>query len=99
MPDHFYVYPAYLEGGGPRSLGRRVPAAGAPTDVTLEEMLAAATALGAKATAEPEKQYPAQFHRYGGRIKVAKRAGVTKSAFLKELAHEIGRRRGAGRKS
>jgi signal recognition particle subunit SEC65 len=98
MPDHFYVYPAYLEGGGPRSLGRRVPAEGAPSDVTLEEILDAATALGAKATAEPEKQYPPQFHRYAGRVKVAKRAGVTKTAFLKSLAREIGRRRGSPRR-
>jgi signal recognition particle subunit SEC65 len=99
MPDHFYVYPAYLDGGGPRSLGRRVPAEGAPTDLTLDEILDAAAALGAKATAEPDKQYPPQFHRYAGRVKVAKRPGVTKTAFLKDLAREIARRRGTGRKS
>jgi signal recognition particle subunit SEC65 len=99
MPDHFYVYPAYLEGGGPRSLGRRVPAEGAPTDVTLDEILAAAAALGAKATSEPDKHYPPQFHRYAGRVKVAKRAGVTKTAFLKDLVREIGRRRGTARKA
>jgi signal recognition particle subunit SEC65 len=99
MPDHFYVYPAYLAGGEPRSLGRRVPAEGAPTDVTLEEIVDAATALGAKATPEPEKQYPAQFHKYAGRVKVAKRAGVTKTAFLRDLAREIGRRRGGARKA
>jgi len=99
MPDHFYVYPAYLEGGGPRSLGRRVPAEGAPSDVTVEEILDAASALGAKATAEPDKQYPAQFHKYAGRVKVTKRAGVTKTAFLRDLAQEIGRRRGSGRKA
>jgi len=99
MPDHFYVYPAYLEGATPRSLGRRVPAEGAPTDVTLEEIVDAASALGAKATAEPDKQYPPQFHRYAGRVKIAKRAGVTKTAFLKDLAREIGRRRGSPRKT
>jgi signal recognition particle subunit SEC65 len=99
MPDHFYVYPAYLEGGTPRSLGRRVPAEGAPTEITLEEILGAAAALGAKATAEPDKQYPPQFHRYAGRVKVAKRVGVTKTAFLRDLAREIHRQRGGARKS
>ena len=99
MPDHFYVYPAYLEGGSPRSLGRRVPAESAPTEITLEEMVAAATALGAKATAEPDKNYPAQYHRYAGRIKVAKREGIRKTDFLRQLAREIARRRGSARKA
>jgi signal recognition particle subunit SEC65 len=99
MPDHFYVYPAYLEGGTPRSSGRRVPAEGAPTEVTIEEIVEAATTLGAKATAEPEKQYPPQYHRYAGRVKIVKRAGTSKAAFLKQLAREIGRRRGASRKA
>ena len=98
MPDHFYIYPAYLDGGMPRSLGRRVTADTTATDVTLEEILAAATALGAKATSEPEKQYPRQFHRYGGRVKVAKRSGVSKTAFLRDLAVEIRRRRGSAKK-
>ena len=99
MPEHFYIYPAYLDGTTPRSLGRRVPAGVASTDLTLEEIVDAATSLGAKATAEPDKQYPPQFHQYAGRVKVAKRAGVTKTAFLKALAGEIHRRRGSGRKA
>ncbi|MCI4353857.1 MAG: signal recognition particle protein Srp19 [Thermoplasmata archaeon] len=94
MPDHFYVYPAYLDGASPRSLGRRVPAGSATTDTTLEEIVAAAAALGAKATSEPDKQYPPQFHKYAGRVKIAKRPGVTKTAFLRDLAKEIHRRRG-----
>ena len=98
MPDHFYVYPAYLDAASPRSLGRRVPAAATAPDVTIEEILDAAAALGVKATSEPDKQYPPQFHRYAGRVKIVKRAGLTKTAFLHDLAREIHRRRGSGRK-
>jgi signal recognition particle subunit SEC65 len=94
MPDHFYVYPAYLEAGTPRSLGRRVPTDGAPAEVTLDEIVTAARALGATASAEPEKNYPRQFHTYAGRVKVAKRPGVTKTRFLRELAAELRRRGG-----
>ena len=93
MPDHFYVYPAYLDRGSSRSVGRRVPAAAAPTDVTLDEILAAAQGMGYKAAAEPDKQYPRQFHTYSGRVKVTKRPGTSKARFLHDLAVEIGRRR------
>jgi len=98
MPDHFYVYPAYLDRASPRSMGRRVPGAAAPADVTLDEIVAAAQALGATAKAEPEKQYPRTFFTYGGRVKVTKRPGVPKTRFLQELAREIQKRRPAAKK-
>ena len=41
MPDHFYIYPAYLGRGGSRSDGRRIPTALALPDLTGEEILAA----------------------------------------------------------
>jgi signal recognition particle subunit SEC65 len=97
MPDYFYVYPAYLARGSSRARGRRVPAPIAPSDVSLEEILQAARAMGFEATAEPEKSYPRQFYRYDGRVKIAKKAGVTKTSFLRRLASELQRRGGRPR--
>jgi signal recognition particle subunit SRP19 len=96
MPDHFYVYPAYLKRGGSRSVGRRVPAKIAVADAPIEEIVRAAEALGFRAEAQPDKQYPRAFFAYQGRVKVTKRAGVAKTAFLKQLAAELQRRAAAG---
>ena len=95
MPDYFYVYPEYVDRSAPRAHGRRVPASAAPSSVTLEEIVAAASALGFKATAEAEKHYPRDSHAFAGRVKVAKREGVRKTKFLVDLANEITRRRPA----
>ena len=95
MPEHFYVYPAYLE-KLPRAGGRRVPAADALSDVSSEEIVEAARRLGAKAEAETSKQYPRRFFTYAGRVKITKKAGTPKSAFLRALAAEVRRRRAAG---
>ena len=99
MPDHFYVYPAYLDSAQPRSLGRRVTTAGGVSEVTVEEIVAAAKSLGVSATPEPDKQYPRTFFRYSGRVRVAKKAGVSKGPFLKQLAQEIARRRATEKKA
>jgi signal recognition particle subunit SEC65 len=97
MPDHFYVYPAYLEKTA-RSSGRRVPAADGLVDVSAEEVVEAAKRLGLKAELESEKQYPRRFYTYAGRVKITKKAGTSKAAFLRDLAHELKRRRvAAGR--
>ncbi len=98
MPDHFYIYPAYLSGALPRRLGRRVPAAVAVPDVTLEEIVQAARRLGLSATAEEGKQYSRRAHAYEGRVKVAKRAGTSKTAALRSIAQEIRRHRPASGK-
>jgi signal recognition particle subunit SRP19 len=98
MPDHFYVYPAYLGKGGSRSGGRRVPAPLAVADLTGEEIVEAARTLGYKAEVEADKQYPRTAYQYGGRVKVTKRGQLTKAAFLRSLATELQRRRGAGGK-
>ncbi len=95
MPEHFYVYPAYLEKLS-RAGGRRVPAADALVDVTAEEIAEAAKHLGAKAELEPERQYPRRFFTYAGRVKVTKKAGTSKATFLRALAGELKRRRGGG---
>ena len=98
MPDHFYVYPAYLGRGLSRSDGRRLPEADALPDVTTEEILDAAKRLGFKAEVEADKQYPRQFFTYAGRVKVAKRSGLTKTAFLRAVAADVRRAPAAGTK-
>jgi signal recognition particle subunit SEC65 len=99
MPDYFYVYPAYLAKGLSRADGRRLPADRALVDVTADEIALAAKKLGYKAEAEPAKHYPRQFFTYAGRVKVTKRAGATKTAFLTAVAVELARARtAAGRK-
>jgi signal recognition particle subunit SEC65 len=98
MPDHFYVYPAYLARGRSRDGGRRVPAALAVPDVTVEEVVRAAERLGYRAAAEPEKQYPAAADLFQGRAKVTKRAGATKAAFLRALAADLAAHRAPGGK-
>ncbi len=89
MPDHFYVYPAYLGRGLSRRDGRRLREADALPDVTSEEIVDAARRLGFRAEIEADKQYPRRFFTYAGRVKVAKRAGTTKVAFLKAVAADL----------
>jgi signal recognition particle subunit SEC65 len=89
MPDHIYVYPAYLAKDSSRADGRRVPAAHAPPTATVDQILAAAKSLGFKAEAQPERGYPRQGPGDAGRVKVAKRSGVSKTKLLRLLADEI----------
>jgi len=92
MPDHFYLYPAYFEKVS-RAAGRRVPAEDGLGDVSAEELIEAVKKLGAKVELEADKHYPRRFFTYAGRVKVTKRTGVTKAAFLKAVARELKRRR------
>jgi signal recognition particle subunit SRP19 len=95
MPDHFFVYPSYVSRGSTRALGRRVPQNIAVTDATLDEIVDVAKKLGFTASAEPDKQYPRAVHAYAGRVRVAKKPGVAKTAFLHQLADELTRRHAA----
>jgi signal recognition particle subunit SEC65 len=99
MPDHFYVYPAYLGRGLSRNGGRRVPASESVPDLTAEEILEAAKRLGFKAELEAQKQYPRRFFDYAGRVKVTKKGATTKAHFLRQLSAELQKQRtAAGRK-
>ena len=89
MPDHFYVYPAYLGRGLSRKGGRRVPAASTVPELTADEIVAAAKRLGYRAEAEADKQYPRRFFEYAGRVKVMKKGTTTKARFLKALSAEL----------
>jgi len=89
MPDHFYVYPAYLEKAVPRTGGRRVPDADALVEPTADEILQAAKRLGYKAEVEASKEYPRRPFTYAGRVKVTKKAGTTKAKFLRAVTAEV----------
>jgi signal recognition particle subunit SRP19 len=89
MPDHIYVYPAYLRKKGSRSMGRRVPEALAVVEVTPETIVEAARRLGYRAEAEAAKQYPRQAHLFEGRVKLTKKAGQSKTAMLRALAQAL----------
>jgi signal recognition particle subunit SEC65 len=94
MPDHFYIYPAYLDRGISRAKGRRVPAADGLAELTAEEIARAAQRLGYRAELEPAKQYPRRAYAFAGRVKVTKRGGSAKAEFLRALAREIRKLRG-----
>lgn len=96
MPDHFYVYPAYLGRGLSRAEGRRVPESETLSDVTAEEIAQAAKRLGFRAEVEAGKQYPRDVFPSAGRVKVTKRNGVTKAKFLRLLTGEVRKTRGTG---
>jgi signal recognition particle subunit SEC65 len=95
MPDHFFVYPAYLGRGLSRKGGRRVPEAASVPDLTADEIVAAAKRLGFRAEVEVDKQYPRRFFDYAGRVKVTKKGSTTKARFLRELAAELQKQRTA----
>jgi signal recognition particle subunit SEC65 len=97
MPDHFYVYPAYLGQGRSRTDGRRVGFEESVTEVTAEEIVQAARRLGYTAEVEPAKDYPRDAGSYAGRVKVQKRAGTTKARFLHLVSAELRAHRPAGR--
>lgn len=89
MPDFFYVYPAYLDRSASRRLGRRVPESEASADVTVPAIVDVARALGYTAEPEAEKQYPRQAHQFGGRVKIAKQKGLSKTAALHRIAARL----------
>ena len=95
MPDHFYVYPAYLGRGRSRAAGRRVGAEESVADLTAEEIVQAARRLGYTAVVETDKNYPRDAGAYAGRVKVTKRVGTTKARFLHLLSAELHARRPA----
>jgi len=98
MPDHFYVYPAYLARGRSRAEGRRLGAADSVPDVTAAEIVEAAHRLGFTAVVEADKDYPRDAASFAGRVKVTKQAGTTKSQFLRKLGAELRAHRPAGGK-
>lgn len=96
MPEHFYVYPPYLARGLSRADGRRLSADESIVSPTAVEIVEAAKRLGFRAEVEAEKAYPRDTMAWVGRVKVTKRAGTSKAAFLKLVAAELRRHRPAG---
>jgi signal recognition particle subunit SRP19 len=90
MPDHFFVYPAYLHRGRTRAGGRRVPLSlGVPSEVSATDIVEAARRLGWQAEIEQDKAYPRTAFEGTGRVRVRKAPGLTKSEALRRLAREI----------
>ncbi len=90
MPDHLYIYPAYLRRKGTRAEGRRLPAEEALVEVSVDAIVEAAHRLGYTARAEAGKQYPRAAHRYEGRVRLEKRPGAPpKAALLREIARAL----------
>lgn len=89
MPDHFYVYPAYLTRGISRADGRRVPASVAVPEATVEAIAEAAKRLGYAVEVEAAKSYPRLPHRLAGRVKVTKRPGVSKAGSLRRIGEAM----------
>ncbi|MGD0249929.1 MAG: signal recognition particle subunit SRP19/SEC65 family protein [Thermoplasmata archaeon] len=98
MPDHFYVYPAYLTRGRSRSKGRRVPEGETLVELTADEIVQAAKRLGCRAEVEADKQFPRDVPASLGRVKVTKSAGYTKAKFLRAVAAELAKQRALGGK-
>lgn len=89
MPSHFYVYPTYLKKGHSRAEGRRVALEqGVPGELSAEDLATACRALGVEATVET-RQYPREPWRQEGRVKVTKKEGIRKEAFLEDLSREL----------
>ncbi len=93
MPEHFYVYPAYLARGRSRSQGRRLREEESVLEVTSEEIVQAAKRLGCRAEVEPTKQFPRDVPSYLGRVKVTKASGFTKTKLLRAVAADLPRPR------
>ena len=66
-----------------------MPAAVTVTDLTVEDIAQAAKRLGYHVEIEADKQYPRTVPSFPGRVKVSKKAGVTKAAFLRLVAAEV----------
>ncbi len=89
MPAHFYVYPTYLKKGHSRAEGRRVSREqGVPGELTAEDLATACRTLGVEAEVET-RQYPREPWRQEGRVKVTKKDGIRKEAFLADLSREL----------
>ena len=89
MPDYFYVYPGYLARGASRAEGRRVPTPVTVIDITVEDIAGAAKRLGYHVEVEAGKRYPRTVPSLAGRVKVTKKAGISKARFLRLVAAEV----------
>ncbi len=81
------LYPAYFDLGRTRARGRRVAKKWAVESPTLEELAAAAKALGLEPQVEAGKAFPSTPWRHEGRVLV--RADYYKTSILQKVAQKI----------
>lgn len=88
------IWPAYVDASHTRAEGRRVPAAMAVEDPTVEEIAEAVRQVGYDATIEPELAYPRQPREQTGRVAVANADDAGKSDLLQAVAAYVQALRG-----
>lgn len=81
------LYPAYFDLGRTRTDGRRVAKKWAVESPTVEEIVAAAKALGLQPETDAEKAFPTSHWRHEGRVLV--RADYFKTSILQKVAQRI----------
>lgn len=81
------LYPAYFDLGRTRARGRRVAKKWAVESPTIEELVAAAKALGLQPELDAGKAYPTTPWRHEGRVLV--RADYYKTSILQKVAQRI----------
>jgi len=81
------LYPAYFDAARSRDLGRRVAKRWAVESPTVQEVAAAAKALGLKPTVEEDKAFPSTPWRKEGRVLV--QADYFKTSIVRKVAEKI----------
>lgn len=87
------LYPAYFDLGRSRTDGRRVAKKWAVESPTVEEIIAAAKALGLEPGIDAEKAFPTSHWRREGRVLV--RADYFKTSVVQKVAQRIKQARSA----
>ncbi len=85
------LYPAYFDLGRSRAAGRRVAKKWAVESPTVEEVVAAAKALGLEPQVDAEKAFPTSHWRHEGRVLV--RADYFKTSVVTKVAQRIKQKR------
>lgn len=85
------LYPAYFDLGRSRASGRRVAKKWAVDSPTVEEVVAAAKALGLEPQVDAEKAFPTSHWRHEGRVLV--RADYFKTSVVTKVAQRIKQKR------
>lgn len=81
------LYPAYFDVARSRDLGRRVAKRWAVESPTVQEVAAAARALGLEPTVEEDKAFPSTPWRKEGRVLV--QADYFKTSIVRKVAEKI----------
>ena len=81
------LYPAYFDLGRSREHGRRVAKKWAVETPTVEEVAAAAKALGLQPEVEADKAFPTTHWRHEGRVLV--RADYFKTSIIQKVAQRL----------